>query len=216
MKKIKKVLLAVLLVLSLMSNHAVNAQNAKEPNRYAISVIVQVVSYSGGGIFSSVGYYGHCFLIIHNESTIAVTIGHKSVAAGDYVTVGTYGNRNAHTGIWYNIEAYYINTLKSFSYSSRIYELESLDEVATLNYAINSSDSWQITNNCSHFAANCWNAITPSSMHIYGANPASLASQISALPGSQMSITVSPKAITSIAYQTTYGITYDPSGATAD
>ena len=215
MKKARKILLAVLLTLSLMGNYAVNAQDAKEPNRYAISVIVQVVSYSGGGLFSSSGFNGHSFLIIHNESTIAVTIGHMSVAAGDYVTVGTYGNRSAHTGIWYNIEAYYINTLKNYSYSSRIYELETLNEVATLNYAINSSDSWQLLNNCSHFAANCWNAITPASMHISGGNPASLASQISALPGSQVSITVSPKAITSIAYQTTYGITYDQSGATA-
>lgn len=216
MKKTKKVLLAVLLVLSLMSNYAVNAQEIKEPNRYAISVIVQVVSYSGGGFFSSFGYHGHSFLIIHNESTIAVTIGHMSVAAGGYVTVGTFSNRNSHVGIWYNIEAYYINDVKAETYSSRIYELETLNEVATLNYTINSSDTWQITNNCSHFAANCWNAITPSSMHVSGGNPASLASSISALPGSQASITVSSKPITSIAYQTTYGITYDQSGAIAN
>lgn len=28
------------------------------------------------------------------------------VSSGDSITIGTYGNRNAHKGIWYNIEGY--------------------------------------------------------------------------------------------------------------
>ncbi len=215
-KQIKRVLMVVLLSVCLLGNHFVYAKDVKENNRYAISVIVQIVSCCKGGPSSSIGSGQHAFLIIQNESTIAVTIGHMSVPAGGYITVGTFGNRSAHSGVWYNIEAFDINNIKSILYSSRIYELESLDEVSDLNYVINYHDYWQYTYNCSHFAADCWNAITPSSMHISGGMPYYMMFQINGLPGSQAAITVSAKPITSIARHTSSGVVYDQSGAYPD
>ena len=39
-----------------------------------------------------------------NTSNSTITVGHMPVKPNQSVTIGTFGNRKAHTGIWYNIE----------------------------------------------------------------------------------------------------------------
>lgn len=67
---------------------------------------LQVVSAPVAGSIGSAGISGHSCIIVKNTRNSEITVGHMPVSPGDSVTVGTYGNRSAHKGIWYNIEGY--------------------------------------------------------------------------------------------------------------
>lgn len=53
---------------------------------------------------------GHAFISVKNISTSPITVGGLTkVQPQQVVTVGTWGNREEHVGVWYNLESYYIH-----------------------------------------------------------------------------------------------------------
>lgn len=172
---------------------------------------ITVVSTSGGGALASVGYNDHSFIVIENISSSSITVGHMSVPAGSSVTVGTFGNRSTHTGIWYNIEGY---TGVSYACYGLTTGLTS-SELSTVNSKINANDTWTLTKNCSYFAKQVWNSIASSSYQISGGNPADIVTSIKSKQYYLTNPTIPSKSKSSIAYQTSSSITYSTAGATA-
>ena len=150
-RKISIVLFSIVLIFTLsIPSYAADT----ESRRIDFVATMQIVSFAGGGPFSSVGYNGHSFLTFTNTSNSNITVGHMPVAPGESITIGTFGNRSAHSGIWYNIEGYC--GVSSTSYS--LVTATTASELVSINAAINSHDYWTVTSNCSSFARDVWNA----------------------------------------------------------
>lgn len=208
-RRLMPILLGICIVFGL------NCSSVHAATTPAIVVIVDIVSYPGG--FSAPAQSssnGHSFLLIHNYSYYPITIGHMTVGVGDYITNGTFDNRSAHHGIWYNIEAYAINAVKQTTYARMSYGLTSQSQVDTLNSTINSCDYYSYVPlfTCSSFARQCWNSVAPSSMQVSGNTPLLLKSSILSHGGVSSGLTDSPKADSTIAYQTTTGYITCPQG----
>lgn len=190
------------------------AADAIQP-RIDFVATMQIASYSGGGgLSSSLGINGHSFIIISNISDKEITVGHMPVAAGESVTIGTYGNRAGHSGIWYNIEGYWGYR----GFSSTVYGLHTgltSMELISVNRTINNNDSWALTNNCSSFAAKVWNTTNSGEYgrKVSGGNPSALASSIRSFSTCITNPTVPSKGLDTIARQTSSGYQYDSSGA---
>lgn len=166
-----------------------------------------VVSAPSSGISSG---SGHAFLVIKNTSDSEITVGHMPVGTHDSVTIGTFGNRSAHCGIWYNVEGYH---RPSPSYGLLMGVTPK--DLATINRTINSNDSWSLSNNCSSFAAKVWNAVNPTK-NLSGGTPAILANNIQYYcdqAGYYENPEIPSKARSTIARHTTTSYVYDPSGA---
>ncbi len=133
---------------------------------------------SSGG---SSNYYGHAFITVKNNSGSNISVGKLSgIQPNKTVSVGTWGNKSEHTGLWYDLESYFVN---QGAYSGRVsasYIMNS-SELSTLNSTITNGDYWSLLSNCSTFAKNAWNSVVPSSYDLsagYPNTPASLASSI--------------------------------------
>lgn len=170
---------------------------------------ITIVSVPGSSLSLVNGNYGHAFIIVRNDSSIQLTIGHMTVPAESAITIGTFGNRSTHDGIWYNIEGYHgVSGGYAASYSVPY------DDLSALNDAINYHDSHSdLTDNCTHFAKDVWNSVVPSAYQVTGTMPSTLASSISSLDIATTSYSVPQKAITDIAYQTSTSVVYSTAGA---
>lgn len=128
---------------------------------------------------SSVGSSGlnydfgtHAFITVKNISTSNITVGKLgSIAPGKTVSIGTWGNKSEHRGLWYNLESYFV--YKSNAYTKRVSYATALTEIslATLNTYIKNNDYWSNTTNCSSFAAGAWNAVAVSTDKISAGVP---------------------------------------------
>ena len=59
----------------------------------------------------------HAFIYIENTSSSKMKVGSYNIGAGKTLTLGTWGNKDEHKGIWYNLEAYFISEYDSYSKS---------------------------------------------------------------------------------------------------
>ncbi len=178
--------------------------------RISFCATLQIVSCPNAtSINSGSGILGHSFLIVKNTGSTAITVGHMSVPVGKSITIGTYGNRSNHEGIWYNIEGY--NGLSATRYGLTTALTGS--QLNTLNKTINNNDTWSLSKNCSYFAKTVWNSV--SNVTLSGTNPSSLANSIKKQSGYQTNLTIPSKGISAIARHTSNGIVYDKSGASA-
>ncbi len=134
---------------------------------------------SSGG---SSNYYGHAFITVKNNSGSSISVGNLSgIQSNKTVSVGTWGNKAEHTGLWYNLESYFVS---QGSYSGRIsvsYIMNS-SELSTLNSMIINGDYWSYTSNCSTFAQDAWNSVVDPAYELSAGwpidTPAGLASDI--------------------------------------
>lgn len=88
-------------------------------------------------------------------------VGKRTLPAGKQITLGTWGNKSEHTGLWYNLESYFIKT--NSAYSKRVSTNYNIDSsgLDTLNTYILRHDYWNAADNCSAFASGAWNQISP-------------------------------------------------------
>ena len=132
------------------------------------------------------------------------------VPAESSITIGTFGNRSTHIGIWYNIEGYNQDSYNGLAASYSI----PYSDITVLNSTINSNDEYDgWTDNCTTFACDVWNAVVPDAYHVSGYYPADLENSINDLSFSTTSYTIPQKNINEIAYQTTTSIGYSTLGA---
>ena len=212
MKHTFKKILAIIIACTMIFAINISYVNAAEVTpRIDFVARIRVVSFAGGGPLSSVGYNGHSFIVVENTSNTSITVGHMPVAAGDSVTLGTFGNRSAHVGIWYNIEGCLGYTSPAYSLSTYL----TLGELAQVNIVINNNDHWTYTDNCSGFAVDVWNA-TPSPYTISGGNPAAVVNSIKSKSSYVQNPTIPSKASSTIARHTSTSYVFDSSGLYSD
>lgn len=127
--------------------------------------VLTMYSVPAGGTSSSGGSTGpnwgtHSFITVKNISSSNILVGGLSgIAPNRTISVGTWGNKNEHTGIWYNLEAKFI---ASGGYSGRVSHSMYLTQTQldSVNSYIRNHDSWSYLNNCSSFAVGLWNSIS--------------------------------------------------------
>jgi hypothetical protein len=123
----------------------------------SFSVIIHIYSYANASasIFSG-DFYGHSFFTVQNVSGSTLTIGQMSVTQSTTITLGTWGNKSQHSGVWYNLESVYYNGGYYDGVVSLSYCLTA-EQLTTFNDYVVGHDSWTLFNNCATFAHDCWN-----------------------------------------------------------
>ena len=120
--------------------------------------IMRIFAINDGGS-SSFNTSGHAFLSIKNISSSTITVGGLSVGSGKTVTVGTWGNKNEHTGLWYNLEGYFQNSSNAYAKAVSLRVDLSSNLLSTVSQNIKNNDSWTALSNCSTFATKVWNSV---------------------------------------------------------
>ena len=201
---------------SLFSTYAYASEGGMKAKRSYSEFTITIVSYTpkSGASGTSSGF-GHSFILLHNNSSIPVTVGHMYVPAGDYVSVGIFDKEHApnkdHAGVWYNREAWSMSLVKQQNYIAISYDLTDR-QVAILSDYINSNDRYVFpTYTCSTFAVGCWNKVVPSAYQIVAStmDPLTLVNYISGLGLPDATLPSKDKAKSTIAYQTPTGVAYD-------
>ncbi len=143
------------------NNISLNLTN-KETKTSSYQAIVTIFAYDGNSASSSssfLNFTGHAFITIKNLKSNTIKIGKMDVNAYETVSLGTWGNKNQHKGLWYNLESYFAN---KGEYNGRVSlsKYTTSKELESLNSYINSHDSWSTLSNCSTFASGAWNTIS--------------------------------------------------------
>ncbi|WP_322922724.1 hypothetical protein [Paenibacillus campi] len=138
---------------------------------------------SGSGNITDFGV--HAFVTIKNSNTSAIQVGGLTgIVPGKTVSVGTWGNKSEHNGVWYNLEEKFI--ANQDAYKSRVsltIDLSSGQLQAVNNY-IKNHDDWGYTNNCSSFAVGIWNTVAATTLSAGTINtPKNLANSIKSKSG---------------------------------
>lgn len=109
---------------------------------------------------ASINASGHAFVSVTNVSDRDINVGGLLIAPGKAVTIGTRGNRSEHSGIWYNLESYYMYYIPDYYY--HLYAMQtSLDagQLEVLNRGLRRADHWSACYNCSAFSEAVWNSV---------------------------------------------------------
>ena len=207
MRKASKRFITLVVVVMLLFSISVTAYASEIQPRIDFVATMKVVSFTGGGVASSFGYNGHSFLIFTNTWTSPITVGHFPVAPGESITIGTFGNRANHVGIWYNIEGCLGTSTTTYALVTAL----TVAELQQVNQTINSNDSWSaLSNNCSAFAVKVWNSV--SSVDISGWNPADVVSSIRSQDYYVTNVAIPSKTSSNIARHTSTSYEMDPTG----
>ena len=140
-------------------------------------VVAELTIYSDGtavGTEGSIGIIGgHSFITVKNESSSVISVGKLAgIAPSETVTVGTWGNKKEHPGVWYNLESYFIHLDMSAYATASLARTLTSSELKTLNNFISKHDSYNaVTNNCSTFASGAWNSVSPWSEDLFAGIP---------------------------------------------
>lgn len=208
MKKLAKKFISFFLVIIFICSFSTIAYADTAQPRITFVATLQIISAPKAGSSGLPGVNGHSFIIVKNDSNATITVGHMPVGAGDSVTVGTYGNRNAHKGIWYNIEGYARMTGTYYGLSCGL----TMSDVYTITNVINANDTWSVAKNCSYFAKTVWNAVY-ASQSVSGVDPLTLANSIQSKSFCVTNPSIPYKEKNTIARHTSSGYIYDSSGA---
>ena len=137
------------------------------------------------------------------------------------MTIGTFGNRSVHRGIWYNIEAANASGFPNTQDLACLTQMVDASELTTLNNAINNNDYYNaVVANCCDFAVTVWNSVASSSMQLDTGGsllvPNELIGIIRTKSGYSNSFSMTQKSAQSIAYHTRGGYTLYPAGINKD
>lgn len=155
-------------------------------------------------IFSTISN-SHSWLMVKNNGSSTIKIGHYSLSKNETVTIGTWGNIKQHTGIWYNYEAYLgSNNFPNHVSISRT--ITSASQLNAFNSAINKSDSWSLLNTCSYFAGYVWCQTFSTKVNV-GVFPKLLADSIKQVGNYTTNRSMPAKSNKNIYYHTSSGIT---------
>lgn len=152
MKNLKKIILSLVVMLTIIMPSSSNVSAANYLNIYIYAAINTKSSSSGSsGLGNS-----HAWIVIKNNTSSQVTIGNYKLNSNASVTIGTWGNTTP-TGLWYNKERSKYSEFQNNN--NTVYKTGSIttSQLSKINSTINSSDSWSLLNNCTHFAISVWN-----------------------------------------------------------
>lgn len=180
----------LLLVAGLLLGFAVPASAAPST---PVATLTIHSDFSAVGLGSGGLIGGHSFLALKNISSSDITVGKMSkIAPQQHVTLGTWGNRSEHVGLWYNLEAWFIH-LNSIAFATVS------DSISLTSSQLSTFNKWVLahddhggdglgaaTNNCSTFAAGAWNSVAPGDHRVsagFPNTPTGLGLSIMDLPG---------------------------------
>lgn len=147
---------------------------ATEPN---VGTLTIFAANDGGS--SSFNISGHAFISFKNTSSSSVAVGGLNVHADHEITFGTWGNKEGHKGIWYNLESYLVNNKNAYGNRVSLSQTVTQSDINTINDLIDKNDTWSATNNCSSFAVKIWNGVSSTKLSAGSPNtPSSLMSSI--------------------------------------
>lgn len=109
---------------------------------------------------TAVNISGHAFVTVTNVSQQDINVGGLLIAPGKSLIIGTRGNRNEHSGIWYELESYYMYYIPDYYY--HLYAMQTsldADQLAVLNRGLSRADHWSAYYNCSAFSEAVWNSV---------------------------------------------------------
>lgn len=154
---------------------------ASETRDSSYAAIVSIFAYDGNSASTSssfLNFNGHAFLTIENLNSNTIKAGKMTAYGYEAVSLGTWGNKSEHNGLWYNLESYFAN---KGEYDGRVSlsRYTTSSELDSLNSYINSHDSWSAFSNCSSFATGAWNTISSTKLSAGWINtPSNLKSSI--------------------------------------
>ena len=70
--------------------------------------LLSIFSCANDSNNSSINTTGHAFLTIKNCTSTSIIVGGITVVPYEEISIGTWGNKEPHTGIWYNLESYLV------------------------------------------------------------------------------------------------------------
>lgn len=177
MKKIKSVLCVFLSAIMLLCCSLTASAASVTPKISFAGHLVIYAANDGGS--SSWNTSGHAFLSFKNTGSFTVKLGPLDVNPGNEVTFGTWGNQDAHAGIWYNLESYFAHHESAFDGRVSLLTGVTYADLATINSVIEDNDEWGVFNNCSSFAVKVWNSISENKLSAGSPNtPSSLMKNI--------------------------------------
>jgi hypothetical protein len=111
---------------------------------------------------------GHAFITVRNASQSNIKVGALSgIQPNKTMSLGTYGNRREHVGLWYNLEAFQVYTKSSYPDRVSYSYILTQSELDSLNAFILGRDSHTTArNNCTHFAVDAWNGVVARSYRL--------------------------------------------------
>lgn len=148
---------------NIIEHHAtVKCSNLRNTKDSSYLAIVSIYAFDGNSASSSssfLNFSGHAFITVENLTSNTIKVGIMNANAYETVTLGTWGNKSDHKGLWYNLESYFAN---KGEYNGRVSlsRYTTSNELDTLNSYINSHDSWSALSYCSSFSAGAWNSIS--------------------------------------------------------
>jgi|GEM_PF-1734513 len=155
-----------------------SVSTASVPQAVAMITVFADPSYTSGSFGSAIssGDFSvltgsHGFITVRNVSSQSITVGKASgIASGGTISLGTWGNRSEHVGLWYNLEAYFLAHGAASGRISVSYLLTAV-QLNTLNSFIINNDSWTTSSNCSNFASRAWNSVVDQSYQLSAGTP---------------------------------------------
>lgn len=164
--------LMFIIIMGLIGVFSTSQVNAAEKD------VASVTIFSDG---SGDSWGTHAFLYIKNTSKSNISVLSYSLKPGKGMTVGTYGNQNEGSGIYINLEAYYVSKYDAYSPRVSLTTNVTSSQLKTLNKTMKKNNKWSYPKNCSWFAVKAWNSIAPKNKRLSAGlikNPASLSKQI--------------------------------------
>jgi len=130
----------------------------------------------------------HSFIHIENTGNTFMVFGAYYLQPGEDVTIGIYGNKDEHLGVWYNLEAYFFVESSAYSDAKGLSVEIDEDDVEIIDDYIDDNNTWSNSFNCASFAADIWNLVSTDHLDPYNSiigydTPKRLANKIDDISG---------------------------------
>lgn len=167
MRRITAMLVVIVMLFTIVFGLQITTYAAENNGVIQLSIYSMYGNTSGG---SSNGLdLGHAWLVIENGTGVNYDFYNTTLAAGETVSIGTFGNvvdpdtGVVYNGAWLNLEAYKgWGTANTASLTITI----TAEQLSDVNEKCIDMNAWNLINNCSYFASEIWNSIAPSGMQV--------------------------------------------------
>lgn len=135
----------------------------------------------------------HSFVHFENTGNTLIVLGVYYLYPGDEVTIGIYGNKDEHLGVWYNLEAYLFGEINAYDGAKSISMTIDDSDIDLIDDYIDDNNTWTTSFNCSSFASEIWNLVSDITLNPYNSTlgydtPKKLANEIDDISGYQTGI----------------------------
>ncbi len=137
----------------------------------------------------------HSWIIIENTSTQPIILGVFVLPPGEEVTISSRYIIGVHRGIWYNVEPHFHYHEGFYQNRLSLTRLITDEDIELIKEFLADNNYWNLTQNCTSFAANLWNRISKDKKLDAGRPnlPSKLFKSIERIEGAKMDIPLTRK-----------------------